>query len=221
MSQNHTQIRTLIYIVTLSAISIVVGLIEIPWGVFIPSASFLKLDFSEVIILIALVLVGMKNTMFVIVLRGLARRLVMGMAPDQWLGEAMAILASFSIILAYFLILKLFNKQDKPLIMYDDVELNVSWKEWILGTLLITSILTVVLFTTNFFFVTPLYFWLYGIDTAMTFSDIVNGNSLLYSNVGEYVAFTTLAYIPFNLIKGFLVSTIFFVVKPYLKAIKF
>jgi hypothetical protein len=62
---------------------------------------------------------------------------------------------------------------------------------------------------------------LYGIDTAMTFSDIVNGNSLLYSNVGEYVAFTTLAYIPFNLIKGFLVSTIFFVVKPYLKAIKF
>ena len=61
----------------------------------------------------------------------------------------MAILA-FSIILAYFLILKLFNKQDKPLIMYDDVELNVSWKEWILGTLLITSILTVVLFTTNF-----------------------------------------------------------------------
>ena len=64
MSQNHFQIRHLIYIVTLSAISIVVGLIEIPWGMIIPTAGFLKLDFSEVIILVSLVLLGTKNTFF-------------------------------------------------------------------------------------------------------------------------------------------------------------
>ena len=220
MSQNHFQIRHLIYIVTLSAISIVVGLIEIPWGMIIPNAGFLKLDFSEVIILVSLVLLGTKNTFFVILLRSIARRLVMGMGPDQWLGEGLAILASLSIILAYWIVLFIFKRTERPLLKHDDVDLSVSWKEWLIGTTLITISLTVVLFTVNFFLTTPLYFGILG-DNTYTFAGIMAGESLWYPNLSDYISFTIISYIPFNLVKGILVSSIFFMVKPYLKAIKF
>ncbi len=220
MSKSKFTTKRLIYIVTLAAISIVLGLIEIPWGIFVPQASFLKLDFSEVAILIALILVGTSDTFFVILLRAVARRLVIGMGPDQWLGEFLAILASLSLMLGYVILSKILNKKEEPIINGNDVNLDVSLKEWMIGPVLLTLLLTTILFTVNLFFATPLYYSLFG-DTTWTFAGIMNGESMFFPNPADYINFTVIAYIPFNLIKGALVTCIFFGLKPYLKALKF
>ena len=80
--KKNWQVKDMLYIVTLAAISIVLGLIEIPWP-FIPpplaGVPFLKLDFSEIAILVSLILIGADNTFLVIILRTVSRRLIMGM----------------------------------------------------------------------------------------------------------------------------------------------
>ena len=94
---NYLRLKKMLYVVSLAAVSIVLALIEIPW----PFASFLKLDFSEVAILVALLVLGTKETLVVVLIRTIARRLFRGFAPDELVGEMLAMFASFSIILAY------------------------------------------------------------------------------------------------------------------------
>ena len=57
-----------------TALSIVIGYLEIPW----PLSAWLKLDFSEVVILLSLIVLGFRQTAAVIVLRSIIRWLVSG-----------------------------------------------------------------------------------------------------------------------------------------------
>ena len=216
------QLKEMLYIVTLATVSIVLGLIEIPW-IIIPQASFLKLDFSEVAILVSLVLLGVDNTFIVVLIRTVARRLVRGMGPADWLGEGLAIAASMVIIVSYLILLKIMGKKDKSLIKEkgNDLDLSFNLKEMIYGMLITSGLLMIVLFVLNLFLTTPLYLNLTLGDPAWNIKQIINGESMMFANFKEFFNFVAIAFIPFNFVKGVLVTGVFFAVRPHLKAIIF
>jgi len=214
---NYLRLKKMLYVVSLAAVSIVLALIEIPW----PFASFLKLDFSEVAILVALLVLGTKETLVVVLIRTIARRLFRGFAPDELVGEMLAMFASFSIILAYNLSRKVLKIKQRPLLYEVSVNGNkVNTKELIVTTAMITISLTVILFLINFFVATPLYYTLppYGISISgrvhFTVFSFIPDSPLTYQS---YLWTTLGLYIPFNLVKGLLVSLVFMLLKPRMK----
>ncbi len=214
---NYLRLKKMLYVVSLAAVSIVLSLIEIPW----PMASFLKLDFSEVAILVALLVLGNKETIMVVLIRTIARRLFRGFAPDEIIGEMLAMFASFSIILAYNVSRKVLKINDKPLLYEVSVNGNhVSPKEMIVTSVMITVFLTVILFTINFLVATPLYYTIppYSIsisgDVHFTVFGFIPDSPFTY---GSFFWTTLVLYTPFNIVKGILVSLVFLLLKPRMK----
>ncbi len=223
--KKNWQVKDMLYIVTLAAISIVLGLIEIPWP-FIPpplaGVPFLKLDFSEIAILVSLILIGADNTFLVIILRTVSRRLIMGMDPAEWVGELLAVTASLVLVSGYKILMKIIKKDEKPILYNkEEIDLSVSLKEVILGMTISTILLMTVLLLVNFAVTTPLYLSLYKMDETSTVMGIINGDSVLFAGIKEYIIFSLLSFLPFNLVKGLLISGIFFGIKPHLKALIF
>lgn len=214
---NYLRLKKMLYIVSLAAVSIVLALVEIPW----PFASFLKLDFSEIAILVALLVLGTKETMMVVVVRTIARRLFRGFDPGDLVGEMLAMFASFSIILAYNVSRKVLRIKEKPLLYEVSVNNNhVSAKELIVTTVMITVFLSVILFAVNFFIATPLYYTLppysisYSGQIHFTVFSFIPDSPFTY---GSFFWSSFVLYMPFNLVKGLLVSLIFMVLKPRMK----
>ncbi len=214
---NYLRLKKMLYIVSLAAVSIVLALIEIPW----PFASFLKLDFSEVAILVALLVLGTKETMMVVLVRTIARRIFRGFDPGDLVGEMLAMFASFSIILAYNVSRRVLKIKEKPLLYEVSVNNNhVKAKELIVTTILITTFLSVILFAVNFFIATPLYYTLppYSISISgkvhFTVFSFIPDSPFTY---GSFFWSSFVLYMPFNLVKGLLVSLIFMLLKPRMK----
>ncbi|MFA6800655.1 MAG: ECF transporter S component [Acholeplasmataceae bacterium] len=203
---NYLRLKKLLYIVAFAAISIVLSLIEIPWG------AYLKLDFSEVAILLALLVLGPKETTVVVLLRSLVRRLYKGFDLYFILGELLAILASFSMILAYYLIRKLLHKKNKPFLYEVPVNgTNVDKKEWVVTISSITVILTVILLAANFFIATPMY---WSGFTSLTVFSFVPATGMTY---WTFFIECLVLYLPFNLVKGISVSVVYLLIKPRIK----
>lgn len=215
---NYLRLKKMLYVVSLAAVSIILSLIEIPW---FPPFSFLKIDLSEVAILMALLVLGNKETIMVVLLRTVARRLFRGFDPADLVGEMLAMFASFSIIFAFNLVKRILKDKSKPL-MYEVAidHKKVMLKEYIMYTVVISIILSIILTTINFFVATPLFltlppialsesgrvhFWVFPFieDSFYTFN--------------SYLTFVLTAYIPFNLVKGSLVTIIFLMLKPRIK----
>lgn len=166
---NYLRLKKMLYIVVLATIAIVLGLIELP--VILP---WLKLDLSEVVILVAVIVLGYKGALSVVFLRAAGRRIFkliapflnIGLVEDPimgLIGEMIAIIASLIIILTYYLVSKAIKTHRKPLIMAIDVEPpKTTLKELIMVTFFITFALSVVLVSFNFLIGTPLYLSYYG-----------------------------------------------------------
>lgn len=219
---NYLRLKSMLYIVSLSAIAIVVGFVEITW----PLAVWLKLDFSEVVILVSVLILGTKKTFVVIFLRSVVRFLITMGGPfgvlGTLVGESLAILASVSIVLAYFLAKKMLAINEKPLVY--EVNINndkFNLKQFLVITTWITLTLTIVLFTVNFFITTPLFFSLMGLTQSGQLHFTVF--SYLPDSIGfdgswlKYLIFSIVTYVPFNLVKGILISVVFLLLKPRMK----
>ncbi len=214
---NYLRLKKMLYVVSLAAVSIVLSLIEIPW----PLASYLKLDFSEIAILVALLVLGTKETIMVVLVRTVARRIFRGFDPGELVGEMLAMFASFSIILAYNLSRKVLKLKEKPLLYEVSVNGNkTQLKEIIVTTAMITGFLTVILYAVNFFVATPLYYTLppYSISISgkvhFTVFSFIPDSPFTYS---QFFWTTFTLYMPFNIIKGILISIIFMLLKPRMK----
>ncbi len=231
---NYLRLKNMLYIVSLSAIAIVVGFIEIPW----PLVPWLKLDFSEVVILVSVLILGVKKTFIVILLRSAARfPITLGGffgLPGALIGEGIAILASVVIVLAYILAKKLLKIDEHPLVYEVDIDNKSTVKHFFVITIVITTALTIVLFSVNFFITTPMFFSLLGFTesgafhpTVFTFIPDATGfasregglaiDDVFYGNWGGYILFSIIAYVPFNIVKGILVSIVFLLIKPRMK----
>ena len=217
-------LKKMVYIVALASISIVLALFEIPW--FIPSgpfAAFLRLDFSEVAILVSIVTLGYKDTSMVIVLRSLVRLTYKGFPVDEAIGEFIAFSASFSIMLGFYLTRKLLKKPLVPLfIEVPAMHEKLHAKLIALYAVVISLTLSVLMIGVNYVVTTPLLLSFYGLFSTQlhlsVFTFIPDSETF---NFGSFLIAVIISYTPFNIVKALSVTLIFSTIWPRLKYIEY
>lgn len=219
---SYLNLKRVVYIVALAAISIVLGLFEIPWFVLSgPFASFLRLDFSEVAILVALVTLGYKDTMIVVVLRSLVRLTFKGFIPEHLIGDLIAIIASISIILGFYIAAKITKKYQKPYIVEVPSETQIITKnDYVIYGILITASLSIAMIILNFFITTPLLLSYYGLTERLTFH-VFDFVQLTDYSIATFLWAVIISYTPFNIVKGLSVMLVFLLIWPRLKYIEY
>ena len=218
----YFNLKRVVYIVALAAISIILGLFEIPWFVISgPFASFLRLDFSEVAILVALVTLGYKDTMIVVILRSLVRLTFKGFIPENLIGDMIAVIASASIILGFYVSSKFTKRQQKPYIIQVPAQHEIiGTKEYVIFGFFITGFLSIFMIVLNFFITTPLLLSYYGLTERLTFH-VFDFVALTEYSLTSFLWAVVISYTPFNIIKGLSVMLIFLLIWPRLKYIEY
>ena len=189
-----TQTRRISTIGVLSALGAVLMLLEIPYP-FIP---FLTFDLSDVVVLVIFAQYGWKEATWVGILKAVVHLLFKGPVGPIAIGQITAFIASMSYVGGMYLAT---NK------------LNLNRY---VGAALTIVIVTFVLVVGNYFFITPIWF-------GMTFGDIqtaVTPAAFGFNMQGGYLAAILIAYVPFNLLKGLLITGTFLAITEVLKQIK-
>jgi len=179
----------------LSALGAVLMILEIPY----PFLPFLTFDLSDVVVLIIFVRYGWKDAALVGVLKAVVHILFKGAIGPYAIGQITAFIASMSYILGMYL---------------STNKLNLSRY---VGAVLTIFIVTVILTTANYLFITPIWFG------GLTFLDVqswVTPDSFGITVNGGYLVAILIAYIPFNLLKGSLIMGVFIIVDSILKLVK-
>lgn len=162
-SVGNKELIRIVFAAILAALAILVGYIEIVW----PIAPHLKLDFSEVIVLASLVLIGFKHTIGVIVVRSVVRWLITGRTdvPFPFFGESVAIIASIALVIFFLLIsklLKISNKREEETETRSRGPYDIRYSgpgslfaKEIALIAIVTVLMALFMTTINFFIVTP------------------------------------------------------------------
>ncbi|EMW6316598.1 ECF transporter S component [Enterococcus faecalis] len=176
----NNKVQKMVSIAMLAAIGTVLQFVAFP---IMPAFSFLKIDFSDIPILLGMFLYGPLAGVITAFVRSLLHLFLTGLAPQNMVGDFASFLASsiFTLPIFYF-----FGKKK-----------NIRTNR-ILG--LVSGILALTIFMSiaNYFVITPIYLQLYGVTTQQ----------FLGTSLASYVA---IGIVPFNLIKGLLVSGVFLV----------
>ncbi|MDU3573933.1 MAG: ECF transporter S component [Enterococcus faecalis] len=178
--QMNNKVQKMVSIAMLAAIGTVLQFVAFP---IMPAFSFLKIDFSDIPILLGMFLYGPLAGVITAFVRSLLHLFLTGLAPQNMVGDFASFLASsiFTLPILYF-----FGKKK-----------NIRTNR-IVG--LVSGILALTIFMSiaNYFVITPVYLQLYGVTTQQ----------FLGTSLASYVA---IGIVPFNLIKGLLVSGVFLV----------
>jgi len=111
-------LKEMLYIVAFASLASIIALFEVPIGI-----TGIKLDLSDIIILLSLYTIGFKNTMYVILSRFILRFLMPSKTSAEldiilkFLGELIAALASFVILVAYLIIKKIYKIKEEPILL--------------------------------------------------------------------------------------------------------
>ncbi len=208
--KNKYKLKKIVYTISLSAIALIVSLIEIP----IPLAVGFKLDLSEVVVLVSYLILGFNGALTVIGFRSLTRRLFRGFDPMNLFGEGIAIVASLVILITYIIIKKIKKDQQKPLFIDTPIQINlIKPKDWIIIPIVLS--LSLGIFLTIFHVaLTPTILGL-----------ITTGKPLIqYNHFFDYLWQALImvgSYIPLNFVKGVATGIIFLYLKPRLEQIEY
>ena len=176
----NNKVQKMVSIAMLAAIGTVLQFVAFP---IMPAFSCLKIDFSDIPILLGMFLYGPLAGVITAFVRSLLHLFLTGLAPQNMVGDFASFLASsiFTLPIFYF-----FGKKK-----------NIRTNR-IVG--LVSGILALTIFMSiaNYFVITPVYLQLYGVTTQQ----------FLGTSLASYVA---IGIVPFNLIKGLLVSGVFLV----------
>lgn len=176
----NNKVQKMVSIAMLAAIGTVLQFVAFP---IMPAFRFLKIDFSDIPILLGMFLYGPLAGVITAFVRSLLHLFLTGLAPQNMVGDFASFLASsiFTLPIFYF-----FGKKK-----------NIRTNR-IVG--LVSGILALTIFMSiaNYFVITPIYLQLYGVTTQQ----------FLGTSLASYVA---IGIVPFNLIKGLLVSGVFLV----------
>lgn len=173
MKQRKT--RELVGTAMLAAIAYVLLLFAFP---VVPAFPFMKVDFSEIAILVSTYVFGPLAGIITAFIRSILHMVTSG-EPASFIGDAASFFAALSFVLPiYYLSQK--KQQFKSLVF-----------AFMVGTLIMTLVMSFL----NFTAIIPLYSKFAGFDIGMS-----RGKYILYGVV------------PFNLIKGFLVSGVFMLI---------
>ncbi|UQS82772.1 ECF transporter S component [Bombilactobacillus folatiphilus] len=166
----------------LAALAALIMFIGIP---IIPGFSFLKLDFSDVVVLLAFYLYGMSTGTLVALCKVLVHWLLTGMGLPGIIGDFSSLVSSLAFIIPIILLLQ---HHQKPLLAYT------------CGTLSLTIFLSLA----NYFILMPIYMAVLNFNIGMP--------------IAKYVLY---GVIPFNLVKGVILSILSILLTHRLKLLKF
>ncbi|WP_099087980.1 ECF transporter S component [Weissella cibaria] len=168
--------RRLTVIALLAAISFV--LMVFPQFPLIPGATFLKIDFSFVPVLIGALMLDLKSGYAILILRSLLKMLLNNSGVNDYIGLPMNIVA-MGVLLTVIML------------MVGHRELTV--KRFIAGSILGTVGLTLAMVILNFVYAVPLYAMFANFDIKATIG------------LGTYLLWMV---IPFNLIEGIILTAV-------------
>lgn len=180
--------RELVTVAILSSLGAVLMILELPY----PIIPFLAIDLSDIVVLIAFSIYGWKHAGIVGVLKVVVHALFKGPVGPAYIGQITAFLASMSYVLGMFIL------KDK---------LNLKNVVSAIGTVLIV---TFILTLGNYLFITPIWF---GGTTFLDVQAWVTPEAFGLNANGGYLAAIIFAYVPFNLIKGAIIVTAYFVIE--------
>lgn len=241
--ENRMKLKKMLYIVALASMATILGLIEIPVVLL-----FLKIDLSEVIVLVALMVVGYKGALGVVFIRSFFRPLfklvfpflpVVGGPLSEYVGELIAIVASVVIMTTYYVVSKLLKTYTKPyLYEIPVVKSKLSLKEHIATMVSTVFSLTIVMALFNFLIGVPLYgsvllFEFTGNPTIhFTVFSFVNDPNMLgvmqqigYEDpelsITRLLGFIIVAFSPLNISKAITTTLIVLQIKPRIQHFEF
>ena len=168
--------RRLTVIALLAAISFV--LMIFPQFPLIPGASFLKIDFSFVPVLLGALMLDLKSGYAILLLRSPLKLLLNNEGVNDYIGLPMNIIAMAVLLTVIMVIVK---RQD------------ISPKRYVVGAVLGTLGLTLAMVILNYVYAVPLYAMFANFDIAKTIG------------LGTYLLWMV---IPFNLIEGAILTAV-------------
>lgn len=203
-----TKTRKLVLSAALAALGMILGLLEIPY----PFAPWLNLDLSEVVVIMAISMLGFKSALFVCVCKFLVSILFKGPVGPIAIGQITALIASLTICCVYYF-------------LSQNLNLKKEWLTYIINMFITMLIFAIVLFILNYLFVTPTYLmqkptWYSELPFAL---DINSFNQQYGTNISipgflnflsPYGQAIFIIYFPFNFIKGIISAIVYYVVRP-------
>ena len=209
-----TKTRKLVLSAALAALGMILGLLEIPY----PFAPWLNLDLSEVVVIMAISMLGFKSALFVCVCKFLVSILFKGPVGPIAIGQITALIASLTICCVYYF-------------LSQNLKLKKEWLTYIINMFITMLIFAIVLFILNYLFVTPTYLmqkptWYTNLPFAV---DIQAFNQQYGSNISipSFFSFMSpygqaifIIYFPFNFIKGIITGVVYYLVRPVEKRFK-
>ncbi|WP_290033061.1 ECF transporter S component [Ligilactobacillus cholophilus] len=183
--------RRMTFIAVLAAMAYILMYISFP---IIPIVPWLKIDFSDIVILFGMIMLGVKDGILIAVIEELIYLIVTGPSVGHLIGVGSNFIAMFCLCLPLYLTLK-------------KTDFIVTVKQAVCAVGLEMLVLTSVMSLANFFVITPLYINVLGMKLGFSITKIV-----------------LLGVVPFNLIKGLVVGIAFLVMihflKPYFSHVK-
>jgi len=174
--------------------AILMAFIQLPY----PPVPFLRIEFSDVAVLLAFLLYGFKEAAFVGALKAVVNVLIFGPVGPIAIGQISAFIASMGYVFGLFVMLKVLAK-NHGVLRAGFIIIEV--------TLLMTFV--------NYFFVTPIYF---GSWTYLGVQDWLNLSSFGLSGTGTYLTTILIVYVPFNILKGAAVMGVYVVIAKAIQA---
>lgn len=176
----NNKVQKMVSVAMLAAIGVVLQFVAFP---IIPTFNFLKIDFSDIPVMISMFLFGPLAGITTAFIRSLLHLFTTGASPQNLVGDVASFFATtvFTLPMYYF-----FKRGSHKL------------SNKILGISIGIISLTLFMSVANYFVITPIYLKLFG----------VSAGEYLGMSLAKYV---TIGILPFNLIKGAIVSAVFLV----------
>lgn len=203
-----TKTRKLVLSAGLAALGVILGLLEIPY----PLAPWLNLDLSEIVVIMAISILGFKSALFVCVCKFFVSILFKGPVGPIAIGQITALIASLTICCVYYFLSKY-------------IKFEKEWISYVINMMVTMLIFAFVMFILNYLFVTPTYLtqkptWYTDLPFALdinAFNDQYGTNMV----VPEFLSFLSpygqaifIIYFPFNFIKGVISAIVYYIVRP-------
>lgn len=152
----HTTLHRLVGIALLGAIAYILMLLEFP---ILPVAPWMKIDFSDIPILIGLFLFGVGGAFVITIIKLLLHSAMMGFAIYDLIGSFASFLGTAVLILAFALVLRYYRG-------------NPKWR-MLVAIVVATIGLVVIESLANLTFVLPFYLQVMGMKLSMSLNTVV------------------------------------------------
>lgn len=152
----HTTLHRLVGIALLGAIAYILMLLEFP---ILPVAPWMKIDFSDIPILIGLFLFGVGGAFVITIIKLLLHSAMMGFAIYDLIGSFASFLGTAVLILAFALVLRYYRG-------------NPKWRMPV-AIVVATIGLVVIESLSNLTFVLPFYLQVMGMKLSMSLNTVV------------------------------------------------